>query len=143
MLTSSPCIFFPFQIFKFLLILIQNSKSFSNSEREREREREDLYRETQNLENREFRRRTIRSALFGSFGVWTFRVQKQLLGWSWAELMDHLEVSISLGNPTHPTDPKACKWVRTSGRVEKHVLRKIDYLDGFQATRLAQPTQML
>ena len=43
MLTSSPCIFFPFQIFKFLLILIQNSKSFSNGERERERERERIF----------------------------------------------------------------------------------------------------
>lgn len=139
MLTSSPCIFFLFKFSNFLLILFQNSQSFSN------REREDLYRETQSLENREFRRRTICSALFGSVGSLDLQSLSATtgpdLGWAYGPFRDIHQPGKP--NPTHPTDPKACEWVRTSGRVEKHVLRKIDYSGGCQATRPAQPIQML
>ena len=81
--------FFPFQNFEFLLILFQNSKSFSNTEREgeREREREDLYKEMQSLENREFRRRTILliraiSIAADTFGIYCWSINLWYIGLS-------------------------------------------------------------
>ena len=89
MLTSSPCIF-SFSKFRIFINFISKFKEFFEQRergREREREREDLYKEMQSLENREFRRRTILliraiSIAADTFGIYCWSINLWYIGLS-------------------------------------------------------------
>lgn len=141
MLTSSPCIFFLFKFSNFFINFISKFKGFFE-----QRERRFVQRNAEFREQRISKKNDMFCSVwvFWEFGLVEFKRNNWAgLGLSLWTIQGYPSAWETQPNPTHPTDPKACEWVRTSGRVEKHVLRKIDYSGGCQATQPAQPIQML